>query len=162
MSYLNGGHHYIYAEYNPVWCYMGWWLYAAPIVKAPRIPRFEYECPIIDKQPFYPDHDNAVWLKDDWQLDALMRSLGMTELHDYRSKSHIYTTDFLRKFPTGAVCNYDNIRREFILTLDDYNDCHWYYAKILKEWQMLKWARASSETQEKLEVLERELRKTSV
>lgn len=39
MSYLKNGHHYIYAEYNPVWCYMGWWLYAAPIVKAPRMPR---------------------------------------------------------------------------------------------------------------------------
>lgn len=159
MSYLQTSLYYIYAEYNPVWCYMGWWLYAAPIVKESKFPKGEYECPVISRCD-YPDHDNAVWLNNDWELDVLMKCLGLRELHDYRCQSHKYTADFLKKFPTGALCNYDGQYRTFTLAQD--SDDLWEYSKIMKEWQMLKWAKSSGDTQEKLEVLERELRKISV
>ncbi len=155
MSYLQSGRYYIYAEYNPVWIYYGWWLYAAPIIPGPRKPGGEYDGPRIERSD-YPDHDNPVWLHNDWELDALMTSLGMPVLHDYRGTKHDYTARFLEEFPTGALCNYD--KREFILILDK-DIPLWEYSKIMREWQMLKWAKNSEETQDKLEVLERELRK---
>jgi hypothetical protein len=158
---MNNGRYYIYAEYNPFWIYMGWWLYAAPIVEGSQIPpNGEYDRPYI-KSTTWPDHDHVEWFNNDWQLDVLMKCLTLPELNDYRGLNHSsYTQAFLKEYPAGVICGVENYGREFTL-ISSKPEYVWEYFEIVRRWQMLKWARSSKETQDKLEVLERELRDES-
>ena len=141
---------YIYAEYNPVWCYMGWWLYAAPIVTDPRHDRG-----VIDREE-WPERDNAVWVNYDWRLDALMKGLGLPELHDYRGTAHTKSIrSFLEKYPIGVLCQVKDDGRKFEIV--DSADL-WDYSRIVKELHLQKWAEASGKHQDQLEELERQVK----
>ena len=141
---------YIYAEYNPFWCYMGWWLYAAPIVTEPH-----HHPGVIDREE-WPKREDAVWLNYDWRLDALMEGLGLPQLRDYRGTNHSKSIrSFLEKYPVGVLCRVDDGGRVFKL---EESAVLWDYARIVKELQLLNYAKATEETQEKLEELERQLK----
>lgn len=90
FNWLKDGDYFIYAEYCPGlfgFAYMGWWLYAAPIVE--RIPNKE----------------QCVWLNCDWELDAVLAGLGLPKPVSYIGKGHSgYTESFRKKYPTGVFC----------------------------------------------------------
>jgi hypothetical protein len=139
-----GVFNYIYAEYNPVWIYMGWWLYAAPIRNEPVHGRVDW-----------PDHEQAVWLRYDWRLDALMKALGLPELHDYRGDGHTKSiVNFMEHYPIGVVCQVDDGGRKFEILK---TEVLWEYAKIMREAQLLKWAEASGKHQDEIEELRKQL-----
>jgi len=142
--------HYIYAEYNPFWCYMGWWLYAAPIVTE------NHHLPgVIDREE-WPDRDNAAWLNYDWRLDALMEGLGLPALRDYRGKAHTeVANNFLRAYPIGALCKVEDGGRKFKRVE---SDALWDYARIVKVIQLRGYSKVSEKRQEEIEELERQLK----
>jgi len=141
---------YIYPEYNPFWCYMGWWLYAAPIVTEPH-----HHHGTIDREE-WPKREDAVWLNYDWRLDALMEGLGLPQLHDYRGSNHTASIrNFLERYPVGVVCRVNDGGRLFEVAD---SIALWDYARIVKELQLLDYAKASEVTQEKLEELEKQLK----
>ena len=92
-GWLNDGEiYYIYAEYNPYWIYMGWWLYAMPIAD------------LIDGKKM-EEWSQPTWLNYDWRLDALMDGLGLPKLRDYRGENHTASCQaFMRQCPAGVVC----------------------------------------------------------
>jgi hypothetical protein len=81
---LKDGDYFIYAEYCPGlfgFAYMGWWLYAAPIVEGE------------------PDKEKAVWLKRGWGRDAVLSGLRLSDI----GKGG-YTESFREKYPAGVFC----------------------------------------------------------
>lgn len=146
--------HYIYAEYNPFWCYMGWWLYAAPIVTEPH-----HHPGVIDREE-WPDRSNAAWLNYDWRLDALMLALELPQLHDYRGSNHTASIrKFLERCPIGVLCLAEDGGRKFIV---ENCDVLWDYARIVKELQLLDMSAVSEKRIEQIEELERQLKPASV
>ena len=80
LNWLTNGDYHIYSEYCPGlygFAYMGWWLYAAPIVDGE------------------PDKERAVWLSCDWELKAVLSGL---ELLPMRSQ---YKEAFRDRYPMG-------------------------------------------------------------
>lgn len=141
---LYGVFNYIYAEYNPAWIYMGWWLYAAPIANEIGYGREDW-----------PAHDRAIWLRYDWRLDALMKGLGLPELRDYRGEGHTKSIrNFMERYPIGAVCQVDDGGRKFELLK---TDVLWDYSKIVREAQLQKWYETSRNHQEEIEELRKQL-----
>lgn len=97
-----GGTYYIYAEYNPYWIYMGWWLYAIPVVDLIDDKKMEQW-----KQP--------TWLNYDWRLDALMEGIGLPKLRDYRGGNHTLSCRaFMKQCPAGVVCEVKGDGQQFI------------------------------------------------
>jgi len=96
------GIYYVYAEYNPFWIYMGWWLYAIPVADVSE-----------DKEMF--TWAQPTWLNYDWRLDALMKGIGCPELHDYKGTNHTKSClAFMKKCPAGVVCEVKGDGRHFI------------------------------------------------
>jgi len=93
--------YYIYAEYNPYWIYMGWWLYAIPIDNLTDGRDME-------------KWEQATWLHYDWRLEALFRNLQIDIPHSYHYNSYEYCPLFMRKCPAGVVCQVKGDGREFI------------------------------------------------
>jgi len=91
FNWLKTGNYFIYAEHCPGlfgFAYMGWWLYAAPIVDGEA------------------RKDQAVWLKCDWELDAVLAGLGIPKPASYIGGGHSeYTEAFMAKYPDGVFCN---------------------------------------------------------
>ena len=149
-SFYSNQLNYIYAEYNPFWCYMGWWLYAAPIVTEPH-----HHHGVIDREE-WPKREDAAWLNCDWCLDALMEGLGLPQLHDYRGTNHTASIrSFLEKYPTGVLCRVNDGGRSF--EIEDSNAL-WDYARIVKELQLLDMSKVSEKRIEQIEELERQLK----
>ena len=149
-SLYDGKHHYVYTEYNPFWCYMGWWLYAAPIVADSH-----HYHGVIDR-PEWPDRDKAAWLNYDWRLDALMEGLGLPKLGDYRGTSHDKAVlNFMEKCPVGVVCKVSDGGRKFEI-VD--TDALWDYARIVKVIQLHHFAEVSEKRQEEMDELIKQLR----
>ncbi|MBA7639535.1 hypothetical protein ES703_47194 [subsurface metagenome] len=146
--------HYIYAEYNPFWCYMGWWLYAAPIVTEPH-----HHPGVIDREE-WPSRSNAAWLNYDWRLDALMLALELPQLHDYRGSNHTASIrKFLERCPIGVLCSAEDGGRKFTV---ENCDALWDYARIVKELQLLDMSAVSEKRIEQIEELERQLKPACV
>ena len=85
-----------------------------------------------------------------------MKGLGLPELRDYRGKNHTASIrNFLEQYPVGVLCRVSDGGRTFKI---ENCDSLWDYARIVKEIQLLHYAEASEETQDKLEELERQLK----
>uniref|UniRef100_A0A6M3MCJ5 Uncharacterized protein n=1 Tax=viral metagenome TaxID=1070528 RepID=A0A6M3MCJ5_9ZZZZ len=96
------GLYYVYAEYNPYWIYMGWWLYAIPVEN-------------VNEDKKIDEWAQATWLNYDWRLDALMEGIGCPKLRDYRGANHTESyLAFVKKCPAGVVCRVKGDGRQFI------------------------------------------------
>ena len=91
FNWLRDGDYFIYAEYCSGlfgFAYMGWWLYAAPIVGGE------------------PNKEQAVWLSCDWEVEAVTTGLGLPK---YRSSPvggrGDYKEAFREKYPAGVYCS---------------------------------------------------------
>ena len=98
--------YYIYAEYNPYWIYMGWWLYAIPIEN------------LTDERDM-EKWEQATWLNYDWRLEAFFKGLELDIPHSYHYNSYDYCPTFMRKYPAGIVCQVKGDGREFIVQQSD-------------------------------------------
>jgi hypothetical protein len=131
-----GVKYYIYAEYNPFWIYMGWWLYAIPISE---FADQDFFCNLRSKSESWLQ---ATWLKYDWRLDALMEAIGLPQLHDYRGNNHSESChNFLKKYPSGLICLVKGDGREFIVESGEVAE----YNRIVRERQLLHIAKAQEE-----------------
>ena len=85
FNWIKDGEYFVYAEYCSGlfgFAYMGWWLYAAPLIDG-----------VIDKE-------QAVWLHCDWELDAVLGGLGIP-----KNGHSEYTDAFREKHPAGIRCS---------------------------------------------------------
>jgi hypothetical protein len=134
MDLQPDGLYYVYAEYNPFWIYMGWWLYATPVAEVSEDKELD-RC------------ERPTWLNYDWRLDALMVALELPALHDYRGTRHTECRAFLSKYPAGALCHIRDGGRYFIK-----QDCECLgdYLRRIRERQLLHIAKAREGTTMKL------------
>ncbi len=133
-----GVKYYIYAEYNPFWIYMGWWLYAIPIEN-------------LNDSRNMDDWQQATWLNYDWRLDALFEALEMPTTPTLRKESgcpnyHVdpshYCPAFMHKYPAGIVCEVKGDGRVFIkCESENLGD----YLRIVRQRQLLHIAKAREE-----------------
>jgi hypothetical protein len=124
---LKDGLYYVYAEYNPFWAYMGWWLYAIAVEELTDNRDIETWA-----QPS--------WLNYDWRLRALFRDIklpGYEKVSD-RLNQYDYCRDFFRKYPAGLVCKIREDGHQFIPQGDWLGD----YQRIVRERQLLHIAKA--------------------
>lgn len=137
MGLLKDGLYYIYAEYNPFWAYMGWWLYAIPIDE------------LTDEQDI-EKWVQAEWLHYDWRLDALFKDLQLPDYGEFHSEpswkikpnQYWYCRAFFLKYPAGIVCEIKEDGHQFIQQqskrLGDYQ-------RIVRERQLMHIAKAREE-----------------
>lgn len=99
--------YYVYAEYNPYWVYMGWWLYAIPVDNLTNERDME-------------KWEQATWIHYDWRLEALFEGLGLPKwksfatCDNFRPDPSDYCRPLMRKYPAGVVCQVKGDGREFI------------------------------------------------
>ncbi len=123
--------YYIYAEYNPYFIYMGWWLYAIPVDN------------LTDERDI-GKWEQPTWLNYDWRLDALMKAMGCPELRDYRGKKFEYCCAFMKKHPAGTVCQVKGDGREFI---PQQSDLLGDYLRIVRQRQLDHIAKVQEENE---------------
>lgn len=134
---LPDGVYYIYAEYCAGPFYMGWWLYAAPI-KTEQIPWYARS-----ERGDFPDRESMVTLHEDWRLDALMKTLGLPVLRDYRGGNHTSCANaFLEKYPAGVLVQVAKSGRNFTVLPCDHL---WDYSRIVREALLIGWKEAMKE-----------------
>ena len=124
--------YYIYAEYNPYWIYMGWWLYAIPIDN------------LTDERDM-EKWEQADWLRYDWRLQALFEGLRIDIPHSYHYNSSEYCPLFMRKYPAGVVCQVKGDGREFI---PQESDILGDYLRIVRQRQLNHIAKAQKDSEE--------------
>jgi hypothetical protein len=138
MGLLKKDLYYIYAEFNPFWAYMGWWLYAIPVNE------------LTDEQDI-KKWVQAEWLNYDWRLEALFRDLELPDYGEFHASDptwkvkpnqYWYCRAFFLKYPAGVVCEVREDGRKFIerkaKKLGDYQ-------RIVRERQLLHIAKAAEE-----------------
>lgn len=128
-----GKNYYVYAEYNPYWIYMGWWLYAIPTED------------LIDGKQM-EEWERATWLKYEWRLYPLFERLGLSKPD--RIRKDVYCTEFMHKYPAGVVCQVIGDGRHWIVMESDKTGD---YLRIVRERQLDHIAREQKED-EKQEV----------
>ena len=131
---MKDGLYYVYAEYNPFWIYMGWWLYAIPVEE------------LTDNRNV-DDWAQATWLNYDWRLNALFREIGLPPYDKYRDPAapnyrpdpRSYCGEFFLKCPAGLICQISDDGHQFTRQesekLGDYQ-------RIVRERQLLHIANA--------------------
>ncbi len=124
--------YYIYAEYNPYWIYMGWWLYAIPIDN------------LTDERDI-EKWEQATWLHYDWRLEALFQGLTLNIPRSYHYSKSDYCPVFMRKYPAGIVCQVKDDGREFTpQTSDLLGD----YLRIVRQRQLDHIAKVQKEKED--------------
>jgi len=132
---LKDGLYYIYAEYNPFWIYMGWWLYAIPVEELTDDKNIEA-------------WSQATWLNYDWRLHALFRDLQLPADGEFRVKPnpYYYCRAFFLKYPAGIVCEIQEDGHQFIKQeFEELGD----YQRIVRERQLDHIAKAAREKSER-------------
>jgi len=145
----DGEIYYIYAEYNPYWIYMGWWLYAIPTSDLEK-----------QKEKPYPKDmskwDQATWLNYEWRLESLFRGIGLPEFDSFRNPPDSpfkpdpsnYCPVFFHKYPGGVVCETKHDGREFIKKdSENLGD----YSRIVRERQLDHIAKAQEKVEKERE-----------
>ena len=126
--------YYIYAEYNPFWIYMGWWLYAIPVEKLTDDKNIE-------------EWAQATWLNYDWRLQTLFRDISLPDYGEFRSgdspnirpNPYYYCRAFFLKYPAGLVCEIREDGHQFIKQeSEELGD----YQRIVRERQLIHIAKA--------------------
>lgn len=134
---LKKGLYYIYAEYNPFWAYMGWWLYAIAIEE------------LTDNRDI-ETWGQPTWLNYDWRLQALFRDIKLPGYekasNSDRFNQYDYCRTFFVKYPAGLVAEIREDGRQFIwqvaTKLGDYQ-------RIVKERQLIHIAKAQEKKTER-------------
>lgn len=129
-GFLKDGQYYIYAEYNPFFAYMGWWLYAIVIEELTDNRDLETWA-----QP--------TWLNYDWRLRALFRDIKLPGYEKIppsdRLNQYDYCRAFFVKYPAGLMAEIREDGRQFIpqgfAKLGDYQ-------RIVRERQLIHIAKA--------------------
>lgn len=147
MGLLKNGLHYVYAEYNPFWIYMGWWLYA------------------IQVEELTDDRDieawmQATWLNYDWRLQALFRDMELPDYDEFRSNDSLrikpnpyyYCRAFFLKYPGGVVCEIRDDGHQFI---EQKSERLGDYQRIVRERQLAHIAKAQEKKENKADIPER-------
>lgn len=124
--------YYIYAEYNPYWIYMGWWLYAIPIAN------------LTDERDMNK-WEQPTWLHYDWRLEALFQGLTLDIPHSYHYSPSDYCPAFMHKYPAGVVCKVNKDGREFI---PQKSDLIGDYLRIVRQRQLDHIAKVQKENEE--------------
>jgi len=132
--------YYVYAEYNPFWIYMGWWLYAIPVEELTDDKNIEA-------------WNQATWLNYDWRLHALSQDLQLPAYGEFKPADNLsvkpnpyyYCRAFFLKYPAGVVCEIKEDGHQFIKKesekLGDYQ-------RIVRERQLDHIAKASKQEEE--------------
>ena len=128
--------YYVYAEYNPFWVYMGWWLYAISVEGLTESRNIE-------------EWAQATWLSYNWRLQTLFEGLGLPKLADCptgKPDPSTYCPAFMRRYPAGIVCQIKDGGRQFI---PQESELIGDYLRIVRRRQLDHIAKASKQEEEK-------------
>ena len=121
------GRYYVYAEYCPGDLYWGWWLYASHLPQNGNLDRSRY-----------------TWLRCDWQIDALRRSIGQKPLLNYRGNNLARMGhEFLAYASMGLVFDVSDNGRTFAHATEC-DTLLWDLHRQRQEQQLLAWKNAAS------------------